>query len=86
MDLREIGWEDVACIHLAQDRNQWWATVNAVMNLLVPLKEETNSFPRRNLLHGIDRSFLWLFDVLISVRIVSAVLPLHFKIFIDKEI
>jgi hypothetical protein len=23
MDLREIGWEGVECIHLAQDRS-WW--------------------------------------------------------------
>jgi hypothetical protein len=30
MDPREIGWTD-----LAQDRDQWWALVNTVMNLLV---------------------------------------------------
>ena len=23
-------------IHLAQDRDRWWALVNAIMNLLVP--------------------------------------------------
>jgi hypothetical protein len=32
MDLREIGWEDVEWIQLAQDRGQWRAVVNAVMN------------------------------------------------------
>jgi hypothetical protein len=32
MDLREIGWEDVDWIHLAQDRNQWRAVINTVMN------------------------------------------------------
>jgi hypothetical protein len=36
MDLREIGWEDVNWIHLAQDRDQWRAVVNTVMNLRVP--------------------------------------------------
>jgi hypothetical protein len=35
MDLREIGWEDVDWIHLAQDRDQWWAFVNTVMNFRV---------------------------------------------------
>jgi hypothetical protein len=35
MDLRETGWEDVEWIHLAQDRDQWWALVNTVMNLRV---------------------------------------------------
>jgi len=36
MDLREIGWEGVDRIHLAQDRDQMWAPVNTVMNLQVP--------------------------------------------------
>jgi hypothetical protein len=35
MDLREIGWESVGCIHLAQDRDWWWALVNTEMNLRV---------------------------------------------------
>jgi hypothetical protein len=35
MDLRESGWEGVEWIHLAQDRDWWWAVVNAVMNLRV---------------------------------------------------
>jgi hypothetical protein len=33
MDLREIGWEGVDWIHVAQDRDQWQALVNMVMNL-----------------------------------------------------
>jgi hypothetical protein len=33
MDLGEIGWGDVEWIHLAQDRDQWWALMNVVMNL-----------------------------------------------------
>jgi hypothetical protein len=33
MDLQEIGREVVDWIHLAQDRDQWRAVVNTVMNL-----------------------------------------------------
>jgi hypothetical protein len=36
MDLWEIGLEGVVWIHLAQDRDSWWALVNTVMNLRVP--------------------------------------------------
>jgi hypothetical protein len=36
MDLREIGWVGMDWIDLAQDRNQWRALVNTVMNLRVP--------------------------------------------------
>jgi hypothetical protein len=34
--LTEIGWEGVDWMHLAQDRDQWWALLNAVMNLRAP--------------------------------------------------
>jgi hypothetical protein len=33
MDLREIGWEGVEWMHLAQDRDQCQALVNTAMNL-----------------------------------------------------
>jgi len=36
MDLRKIRWECVDWMHLAQDRGQWQALVNTVMNLQVP--------------------------------------------------
>jgi hypothetical protein len=36
MDLREIVWGGVDWIELAQDRNQWRALVNTVMNLRIP--------------------------------------------------
>jgi hypothetical protein len=36
MDLREIGWEVVNYMHLAQDKDQWRALMNMLMNLPVP--------------------------------------------------
>jgi len=36
LHLREIGWEGVDWINLAQDRDQWQALVNTVMNLQIP--------------------------------------------------
>jgi hypothetical protein len=36
MDLGEIGWDGVDWIELAQNRDQWRALVNMVMNLQVP--------------------------------------------------
>jgi hypothetical protein len=36
--VKETGWENVDWIHLAQDRDQWWAVVNMVMKFQVPQK------------------------------------------------
>jgi hypothetical protein len=36
MDLREIAWDSMGWINLSQDRDQWLAVVNMVMNLRVP--------------------------------------------------
>jgi hypothetical protein len=36
MDIREIGWDGVDLIDIAQDRDQWRALVNTVLNLHVP--------------------------------------------------
>jgi hypothetical protein len=36
MDLRDIGWDGMYWIDLAQDRDQWRALVNTVMKLQVP--------------------------------------------------
>jgi hypothetical protein len=36
MDLREIGWGGMDLTDLAQDRDQWRALVNTILNLRVP--------------------------------------------------
>jgi hypothetical protein len=36
MDIREIGWGGMDWIDLAQNRDQWRAVVNTVINLRVP--------------------------------------------------
>jgi hypothetical protein len=36
MDLREIGWDGMDSTDLTQNRDQWRALVNTVMNLRVP--------------------------------------------------
>jgi hypothetical protein len=36
ISLREIGWDGMDWIDLAQDRDKWRALVNTVMNLRVP--------------------------------------------------
>jgi hypothetical protein len=58
MDLREIGWDGGDWIDLAQDRDQWRALVNVVMNLQVPQNAgkflsgcTIGSFSRRAELH-----------------------------------
>jgi hypothetical protein len=38
MDIREIRWDGMDLIDLAQDRDNWRAPVNTVINLRVPIK------------------------------------------------
>jgi hypothetical protein len=61
IDLREIGWDGMDWIDLAQGRNQWRALVNTVMNLGIPSNlgkflssGTTGGFSRRAYLHGIS--------------------------------
>jgi hypothetical protein len=35
MDLTKVGWGDMDSIDLVQDRDQWMALVNTVMNLRI---------------------------------------------------
>jgi len=62
MDLKEIGCEDLDWIEQKQDRDQWQALVNMVMNLWIPWKAgnsltswESISFLWKTLLHGISK-------------------------------
>jgi hypothetical protein len=61
MNLRERGWGDIDWIDLAQDRDQWRALVNTVMNLRVPSNVvkflsscATGGFSRRAQIHGVS--------------------------------
>jgi hypothetical protein len=38
MDLTGLLWDVVKWIHLAQNRDQWWALVKTIMNLRIPYK------------------------------------------------
>jgi hypothetical protein len=36
MELREVGWDNEDWIHLAQDRNTWWAVLNTLVKVWFP--------------------------------------------------
>jgi hypothetical protein len=61
IDLIEIGWDGMDRIDLAQDRDQWKAVVNTVMNLRVPQNAgkflsscTIGGFSRRAQLHKVN--------------------------------
>jgi len=35
LKVKEIGWERMECIDLAQDRHQWLALINVVINFMI---------------------------------------------------
>jgi hypothetical protein len=58
MNLREMGWDGMDWIDLVQDRDQWRALVNTIINLRVPQNARkflssctTGGFSRRPQLH-----------------------------------
>jgi hypothetical protein len=61
MDLREIGIDGANWIQLVQDRIQWWACVNTVMNLRAPLESRiffdklSDIFSNNILHHGVSK-------------------------------
>jgi hypothetical protein len=64
MDLREIGWDGIDWIELAQDRDQWRALVNTIINLRVAYNTvkflsrcTISGFSRRARLHELNSSF-----------------------------
>jgi hypothetical protein len=62
MDLREVGWDGIDWIDLAQDGDQWRAPMSMVMNLRVPLNIRKfctiGGFSRRAHLHGISYMYV----------------------------
>jgi hypothetical protein len=34
--IKEKGWDGVGWIHMAHDRDKWWAVVSKVINLCFP--------------------------------------------------
>jgi hypothetical protein len=61
MDHREIGWDGVDRVDMTEDRDQWRALVNTVLNLRVPRNIgkflsscTTGGFSRRAQLHEVS--------------------------------
>jgi hypothetical protein len=73
MDLRDTGWGDMDWIHLAQDREQWRAFVNTVMNLwftsragkLLSSSGATGGFSRRTQLHGVSSFIIYSLNLML---------------------
>jgi hypothetical protein len=73
IDLREIGWGGMDWIDLAQDRDQWRAVVNTVMNFQFPYNFGkflsscvTGGLSRRAQLHGISIIITFLCQSLVN--------------------
>jgi hypothetical protein len=60
--LKEVGWEVMDYIDLAEVRDKWWTVVNMAMNLQVSenvgnflTSWRTVSFTRKTLVHGVGQ-------------------------------
>jgi hypothetical protein len=53
MDLREIGWDGIDWIEMAQNRDQWRALLNTVINLRVP--QNAGNFLSSCIICGLSR-------------------------------
>jgi hypothetical protein len=67
VDLGEIGWGRMDWIHLAQDRDEWIAPVNIIMNFPVPYNvgkyfsgSTAGSFSRRAQPHEVSILFIYI--------------------------
>ena len=64
MNLWEVGWGRIDYTDLAEDRDRWWAFVNAIMNLRIPLNAGnflsscwSVSYSGTTLLHGVSSRY-----------------------------
>jgi hypothetical protein len=57
IDLREIGWDGMDWIDLAQDRDQWRALVNTVLKQ--PIKNFLTFYGTRRFISMFTRTFHW---------------------------
>jgi hypothetical protein len=53
MNVREIGWDAMDWVDVAQDRDKWRALVNRVMNLRIP--QNAGKFLRGCTIGGFSR-------------------------------
>jgi hypothetical protein len=65
MHFREIVWEGVNWMHLAQDTDQWWVVLNKVM---------TFGLRKRRGISRVDEGFLASQDGLCSMKFVTSIL------------
>jgi hypothetical protein len=71
MGIKEIGWEDVGLIGLAQNRDRWRIFVNAVMNLCSH-KNVRNVLARRGIVYVLKKGCAACRYLYVRIIIVSS--------------